>query len=128
MNIFDLDGFTLQQALLFTPSFAKMLVDLLQDVFPSRLKALHIVNQSRFFKIAFAVIKPFLRDKLRGRLHFHGKDMSSLHKHIDPDCLPKKYGGTLDIPEVTADEWMLLLNVCEKEFEAINSFGYKLSE
>lgn len=125
VNIFDLDGFSLQQALLFTPSFAKMLVDLLQDVFPFRLKALHFVNQSKFFKIAFAVLKPFLKEKLRNRLYFHGKDMTSLHKHVSPDCLPKEYGGNLEIRKVTADEWCLLLNVCEEEFNAMNAFGYK---
>lgn len=27
------------------------------------------------------------------QLFFHGKNMESLHKHIDPKYLPKDYGG-----------------------------------
>ncbi|XP_034941462.1 alpha-tocopherol transfer protein-like isoform X1 [Chelonus insularis] len=123
--IFDMDGLTLQQTWQFTPPFAKRIVDLLQDAVPLRIKNIHIINQPYVFNMVFALFKPFLRQKLKDRIIFHGTDRKSLHKYLSPKCLPECYGGTLSIPRVTGPQWLELLVKCEKEFEAINSYGYK---
>jgi len=123
--IFDMNGLSLQQVWQFTPAFARRIVEFLQEAVPLRLKALHVVNQPKIFNMVFAMFKPFLKEKLRNRIYFHGSDMSSFQKHITPDCLPTCYGGTLDIPKVRGDQWYELLRQCDKEYEAINSYGYK---
>ncbi|KAL3280640.1 hypothetical protein HHI36_003876 [Cryptolaemus montrouzieri] len=122
--IFDMDGLSLSQTTKFTPSFAKRIVDFLQDSIPLRVKNIHIVNQPYIFKIVFALFKPFLREKLRGRIIFHGTDRKSLHKYMDPSVLPACYGGTRDMPRVTGDQWLQLLRKCDNEYAAINSYGY----
>lgn len=122
--IFDMDGLSLQQTWQFTPPFAKRIVDWLQDSVPLRIKGIHIVNQPKIFQMVFALFKPFLREKLRGRIIFHGTDRDSLHKHIDPKCLPLCYDGTIDIPRVEGAEWYRLLLLCDKEYTALNSYGY----
>lgn len=122
--IFDMDGLSLQQTWQFTPPFAKRIVDWLQDSVPLRIKGIHIVNQPKIFQMVFALFKPFLREKLRGRIIFHGTDRESLHKHISPKCLPKCYDGTLDMPRVDGAEWYELLLKCDKEYLAINDYGY----
>ncbi|XP_044750128.1 alpha-tocopherol transfer protein isoform X2 [Coccinella septempunctata] len=122
--IFDMDGLSLAQTTKFTPSFAKRIVDWLQDSVPLRVKNIHIVNQPYIFKMVFALFKPFLREKLRGRIIFHGTDRKSLHKYMDPSTLPLCYGGTRDLPRVTGDQWLQLLVKCDKEYAAINSYGY----
>ncbi|XP_049821828.1 alpha-tocopherol transfer protein-like isoform X1 [Aethina tumida] len=122
--IFDMDGLSLSQTTKFTPAFAKRIVDWLQDSVPVRVKNIHIVNQPYIFKIVFALFKPFLREKLRSRIIFHGSDRKSLHQYMDPSCLPSCYGGTLDLPRVTGPQWLEMLEKCDKEFKAINSFGY----
>lgn len=122
--IFDMDGLSLQQTWQFTPQFAKRIVDWLQDGVPLRIKAIHIINQPKIFQVVFALFKPFLREKLKNRIIFHGTDRASLHKAIAPKCLPPNYGGTLELARVTGDQWYQLLLVCEKEYEAINSYGY----
>ncbi|XP_029155352.1 alpha-tocopherol transfer protein-like isoform X2 [Nylanderia fulva] len=123
--IFDMDGLTLQQAWQFTPPFAKRLVDLLQEAMPLRIKNLHIVNQPYVFNMVFALFKPFLKEKFKSRIIFHGSDRKSLHGYISPKCLPANYGGTLDVPLIDGPTWYKMLIQCEKEYEAINEYGYK---
>lgn len=122
--IFDMDGLSLQQTWQFTPPFAKRIVDWLQDSVPLRIKGIHIVNQPKIFQMVFALFKPFLREKLRNRIIFHGTDRDSLHKQIEPQCLPTCYDGTIDIPRVKGEEWFQLLLKCDKEYLALNDCGY----
>lgn len=123
--VFDMDGLSLQQTWQFTPPFAKRIVDWLQDSVPLRIKGIHIVNQPYIFNMVFALFKPFLREKLKRRIIFHGTDRDSLHQHLSAKCLPECYGGTCDMPRISGPEWYQLLQQVEKEYEAINSFGYK---
>lgn len=122
--IFDMDGLSLSQTTKFTPSFAKRIVDWLQDSVPLRIKNIHIVNQPYIFKMVFALFKPFLKEKLRNRIIFHGSDRKSLHQYIIPKCLPECYGGTLDLPRIDGEQWLELLEKCDNEYRAINSYGY----
>lgn len=123
--IFDMDGLSMSQTWQFTPPFAKRIVDWLQDSVPIRVKAIHIVNQPKIFNLVFALFKPFFREKLRSRIYFHGNDRESLHKHISPKCLPPCYNGILEQKRVDGKDWYQLMLLCEKEYEAINSYGYK---
>lgn len=121
--IFDMDGLYMQQAWQFTPQFAKRIVDWLQDSVPVRIKGLHIVNQPYIFNMVFQLFKPFLREKLKSRIYFHGKDRESLHQHLSAKCLPDVYGGTFPLPNVSSNEWYELLKHCDQEYEKINSYG-----
>lgn len=112
-----MDGLTLQQTWQFTPPFAKRIVDWLQEAIPIRLKNLHIVNQPYIFNVVFALFKPFLKEKLKKRIVFHGTDRKSLHKYISPDCLPKDYGGNLDIPPIDGKDWYEYLLLCDVEYK-----------
>ncbi|XP_032668663.1 alpha-tocopherol transfer protein-like isoform X2 [Odontomachus brunneus] len=123
--IFDMDGLSLQQTWQFTPPFAKRIVDLLQDAVALRIKNIHVVNQPYVFNMVFALFKPFMREKLKSRMIFHGTDRKSLHQYISPKCLPECYGGTLEISKIDGTTWYNLLVQVDKEFEAINSYGYK---
>ncbi|CAH2988928.1 unnamed protein product [Chilo suppressalis] len=123
--IFDMDGLSMQQVWQFTPAYAKRIVDWLQESIPLRVKGLYIINQPYIFNVVFQLFKPFLKEKLRSRILFIGSDRELLHKHINAKCLPACYGGTVDIPKVTGSQWLELLLMCDKEFEAINSYGYK---
>lgn len=77
--------------------------------------------------MVFALFKPFLREKLRNRIIFHGSDRNSLHKHVSAKCLPLKYGGTLEMPQITGPQWLELLIKCDAEYEGeIHIFKQKL--
>ncbi|KAL0849473.1 hypothetical protein ABMA28_013754 [Loxostege sticticalis] len=124
VSILDMKGLTFAQIMQFTPSFAKMIVDWIQDCVPIRLKAVHIINQPYIFNMLFAIFKPFLREKLRSRIHFHGSSKQSLLSHVDASALRIRHGGTLPDPEIPGDLLWQMLHHYEEDFKVANSYGY----
>uniref|UniRef100_A0AAT9H830 Alpha-tocopherol transfer protein n=1 Tax=Ambigolimax valentianus TaxID=1338344 RepID=A0AAT9H830_9EUPU len=120
--IVDYTGFTLSHFARTPPSFARRLCRLWQDVFPARLKAVHIVNEPASFSNIFAIFKPFLKQKLLDRIFFHGDKYSGLHEHIDPNLLPLAYGGSA--PDITNTTWSTVILQCDKQFEEDFKFGF----
>lgn len=122
--IFDMKGLSFSHVMQFTPSFAKMLIEWIQDCVPIRLKAVHIVNQPYIFNMLFALFKPFMRDKLRSRIHFHGTNRESLLAHVDASALRKRHGGALPEPEIPGEVLFKMLSHYEEDFKVANSFGF----
>lgn len=122
--ILDMDGLSFSQIVQFTPRFAAMAVEWVQECTAVRLKAVHIVNNSYLFNMLFTIFKPFLSDKLKKRIKFHNKDWKSLTTDVDPACLWPRYGGTLDVEEYDGRLIGELLTYYQKEYEDANSYGY----
>lgn len=123
--IIDLKGLALNHVIQFTPSFAKMIVDWIQDCTPIRLKAIHIINQPFIFNMLFAIFKPFLRQKLRSRIYFHGNDKKSLLEHVDAKSLRARHGGALPDPEIPGEVLWKMFYHYEDRFKIANSYGYQ---
>ncbi|XP_074097677.1 clavesin-2-like [Cotesia typhae] len=124
--ILDMAGLSLTHVTYFTPSFASAVLEWVQKCLPVRLKGVHIVNQPFIFNMVFAVFKPFLMEKLRKRIHFHGTDKASLTKIIDRKALPTRYGGDLELPAEPIGHafWEYFCNFKE-EFEEADKLGYR---
>ncbi|KAK6631974.1 hypothetical protein RUM44_007004 [Polyplax serrata] len=121
--ILDFEGLGMRQVAALTPSFSMRLLTFIQDAMPLRLKQVHIVNQPLLFNIVWKVFKPLIREKLNSRLFFHGNDMKSLHKYIDPKCLPDEYNGHLPTTNYSSKHWYPILKSLDPVIEEHNSFG-----
>lgn len=66
--ILDMAGLSLHHARFFTPYYAKRTVDVVQETFPLRFKGFHVVNEPFYFDAIMAVLKPFLKDKIKKRV------------------------------------------------------------
>ncbi|XP_063281674.1 alpha-tocopherol transfer protein-like [Pelobates fuscus] len=109
----DYNNVGLSQASHFGPFMAKKVIGILQDGFPIRIKAVNVINEPRIFKGIFAVLKPFLKEKLVNRFFLHGSDLNSLHKNIPNDILPDEYGGT--VGKLDPSAWGQVLLTSEED-------------
>jgi len=91
----DLTGFGMQHVKAIKPGRLTQLVGLLNDGSPGRIKGVHMIFHPKIFGMIYHLAKPFLKEKLSKRIHFHGDDLSSLHKHIGVQNLPISLGGLL---------------------------------
>ncbi|XP_073988223.1 alpha-tocopherol transfer protein-like [Rhodnius prolixus] len=123
--IIDVDGLTLSHVWQFSPNFAKFLLEFLQEALPLRIKSVHVVNQPYLFNMLYAIFKPFILEKLRERIFFHGSDMSSLTEHIDPKCLPTQYGGILELETIYGEAFVELICCFQDKIDEVNRRGFK---
>lgn len=57
-----------------------------------KLKEVHIINVSPLVDTIVNFVRPFLKEKIRQRIHFHS-NLESLYKFVPQKMLPKEYGG-----------------------------------
>lgn len=124
--IFDLEGLSFGHLWHMSPSVAQKIIALMVSAVPHRTTCVHILNQSWAFDAAFQVFKPFLTDRMKKRIFFHGSDMSSLHKHIDPGHLPIRFGGNLE--EFSYRIWIQNLMADAKIVKELRHQGYVASD
>ncbi|XP_003745293.1 alpha-tocopherol transfer protein [Galendromus occidentalis] len=91
--IIDMAGLSLTHIKNFTPKDLKRIVTMIQDCFPCRIKAIHVVNQPNIFSIIWAVVSQFLTSKIASRVHLHGENLEGLYQQVDRKFLPDILGG-----------------------------------
>ncbi|XP_022185638.2 alpha-tocopherol transfer protein-like isoform X2 [Nilaparvata lugens] len=114
-------GYT-QMKHLISLSLAEMLVHWVQDCFPTRLKAIHVVNINALFGMVLNVFKKFLNEKFQKRVIVHNKPDTL---GIEKDLLPKELGGTiLELPENHGMLLHKLLCMYQDKYEQVSKCGY----
>ncbi|AWP04711.1 putative alpha-tocopherol transfer protein [Scophthalmus maximus] len=104
--IFDLQGWSLGHAWQINPSLARKISSVLSDSFPLKVRGIHLVNEPMFFWPVFAMIRPFLPDKIKQRIHMHGSDFhDSLSDFFSPALLPPDYGGEGPAIDDMCQDW-----------------------
>jgi len=94
VGIADFKDFSIRKMKGLTPSLVKTIAELLQGGFPIKVKAIILINYSWIVNTLLNMVWPFLSAKLRSRV-FLLDNYASLHKLIDPACLPSDYEGQL---------------------------------
>lgn len=88
----DMTGFSIKHTMtLYTTENSKKFLAIYQDAYPCRTKAMHFYNEPPIFDPFMTVIKPFMKQKLRDRIHIVGKNLTSLYEKVDMEMLPTDY-------------------------------------
>nr|CAH7740996.1 unnamed protein product [Callosobruchus chinensis] len=115
--ILDMSGLSLVHIYQFSPQLAKLILDWVQECAPTRLKGIHVINQSFIFDVLYKMFKPFLGEKIKKCLYFHGDNRKTLTEKLSAEALTEYYGGTADIPEFPGSLFADMLFYYENEFQ-----------
>ncbi|CAB3244908.1 unnamed protein product [Arctia plantaginis] len=123
--LLDCHGLTLKHIRQFSPAVALQIINIMGFAFPTHQRGVHVINCSRVFETLFHFFKRLAPvDELWKKVHFHGNDLNSLYRLIDPECLPKRYGGQR--VEVSLAQWLTKIKKYKnKDFDNdMRSLGY----
>lgn len=107
-----------------SPAFSKRLLTFIQDAMPLRLKEVHFVKQPMIFNVVWKMFKPFIREKLKTRIFFHGNKMESLHTHVAASHLPADYGGQLPAIDYSGADWYPVITDIMPHINNWNTYGF----
>ncbi|XP_065280468.1 alpha-tocopherol transfer protein-like isoform X2 [Dermacentor albipictus] len=119
----DFQGFGVEHARNCKLGPMKDLTDYVQESMPLRLRAVHVVRESRGFDFCFALVRPFLKSKIIQRIHFHGHKMEGLHEHVPASILPEAYGGL--VSDKVFQKFWCQLEAEDHFFVEDSKYGYE---
>ncbi|XP_047516143.1 uncharacterized protein LOC125056869 [Pieris napi] len=76
-----------------TPTLMKKMSVYSQEAVPLRFKGGHYINVGSGFETIYNMMKRFLNEKTKSRLHVHNKNYEEMYQHIPKEILPVEYGG-----------------------------------
>ena len=65
----------------FTPALVKKFLVCVQEAYPVKLKEVHVINISPLVDTIVSFVKPFLKEKIRERIHIHS-NIEDLYKFV----------------------------------------------
>ncbi|XP_050679415.1 clavesin-1-like [Leptidea sinapis] len=127
--VVDLEGLGVRHVRHLTRTVASQIVALMGVSFPINIHAVHVVRYNWFLSTFFNLFQQFIPEAAWKRLHFHGYDMASLHKHIKPEHLPPEYGGSCQ-HVISIEEWIRKINKYKDEFmvKELRALGFKVED
>ncbi|KAH8235665.1 hypothetical protein KR032_004948 [Drosophila birchii] len=93
VQIVDIQGYTLRHLAYVSIFVLRIYMKFLQEAYPSRLKAMHVINCPSFLDKLVSMMSPFLREEVRNMIKYHTEGLESLYAEVPRDMLPEEYGG-----------------------------------
>ncbi|XP_077561973.1 alpha-tocopherol transfer protein-like isoform X3 [Haemaphysalis longicornis] len=118
----DSAGFTLDKLFSCNIGLLRRFLEYVQDCMPMRLKAVHIIRESKAMDLLFVLLRPFIKRKLAQRIHFHGASYGKLYEDLPPSVLPEEYGGETE--PYDCESFWNQMDSEEAAFVKNNEFGY----
>ncbi|XP_074604867.1 clavesin-2-like [Brevipalpus obovatus] len=118
--IIDVKGLSWWQIPHLTIGMLRLLHDY-HKLFGHIVHEVHVVNESYWLNIAYNIVKPFLLEEFRKKIHFHGNGFTKLHERYSTSVLPPEYGGTYTgeySTKVNAERHAKLRHITENRWNA----------
>ncbi|XP_020807127.1 alpha-tocopherol transfer protein-like [Drosophila serrata] len=93
VQIVDIEGYTLRHLAYVSIFVLRIYMKFLQEAYPCRLKAMHVINCPSFLDKLVSMMSPFLREEVRNMIKYHTEGLESLYAEVPRDMLPEEYGG-----------------------------------
>jgi len=100
----DVSGFGFKHMRVLGLDQLRCIAAFMTGAFPLWFHKIHVINHPRLFNVLFNMIKPFLNDRVRDNIVFHGSDLQTLHKEVSPELLPGDLGGSGELDNSAAVE------------------------
>ncbi|KAF8778835.1 alpha-tocopherol transfer protein-like [Argiope bruennichi] len=111
--IHDFKGASVQHLKYCSPRNLHLLYHGAINCLPGRYKAIHCVNESFVLKTIWALMKPFLSEKLKNRVVFHSNS-EGLFDYFPRSMIPAEYGGTLLDNDIK--DWIRMAYKCHEGY------------
>lgn len=89
----DCEGFSFKHIRNIGIEQVKCMTSFMSGSFPLWVRRIHIVNNPRVFSLLYNMMKPFLDDRVRDNMVFHGYDYTAVQKEVPTFLLPNSMGG-----------------------------------
>ncbi|KAH8261762.1 hypothetical protein KR038_007974 [Drosophila bunnanda] len=93
VQIVDIEGYTLRHLAYVSIFVLRIYMKFLQEAYPCRLRAMHVINCPSFLDKLVSMMSPFLREEVRNMIKYHTEGLESLYAEVPRDMLPEEYGG-----------------------------------
>jgi hypothetical protein len=91
-TVFDVNGVGISLVTGKTKEFLKIASDIGQNYYPEMLGTMYLVNSGFFFSAVWTLVKGFIDEKTRKKIHVEGSPKKLLEV-IDVENLPTFFGG-----------------------------------
>ncbi|XP_068141284.1 alpha-tocopherol transfer protein-like isoform X1 [Drosophila tropicalis] len=109
VQVVDIKGYTMRHLAYVSIFVLRVYMRFLQEAYPSRLRALHIINCPSFIDRMLTVMRPFIREEVHKMIKYHTEGLESLYEDVPKDMLPEEYGGKAGTMAELKTKWLRTL-------------------
>mmetsp|Transcript_6239 Transcript_6239/g.5361 ORF Transcript_6239/g.5361 Transcript_6239/m.5361 type:complete len:205 (-) Transcript_6239:315-929(-) len=103
-SIVDLNGLTMDMFKEKNREYVKLRLGLGQNNYPETMHSLFVINSPFIFKAIWAILKAFVAERTKKKIKILGsKYQKELFEVVDPDNIPKQFGGNCTCEERGGD-------------------------